>query len=141
MPTRESRLQSYIESGKLVSFFLKAFLGLIGIMAASLLIYAILSGEYKGVFYILFIVICTIIVFRIYVKGATSPPKLKPTEEPELYGNLEALAAMVKRASEDKTYSRGKLEELLFQLRGKKYDLRGTGQQYLKSLEAILEGD
>lgn len=144
MQTEESKLQSWIESwlepGRLISLLIKAFVVLIGIMVSSILIYLILQGEYKGIFYILFIVISTIIIFRLYLKDIRMPSQLKPEPEPELAGNLDSMAAMIKRASEGLEYSQGALEKYLSGLSGEECHFKGKGDKYLASLNDFLEG-
>ncbi len=143
MQTEESKLQSWIESwlesGRLISLLIKAFVVLIGIMVSSIIIYFILQGEYKGIFYILFIVISTILVFRLYLKEMRIPSQLKPEPEPELMGNLDSMAAMIRRASEGLEYSQGALEKYLSGLRGEECHFEGKGDKYLASLKEFLE--
>ena len=125
------------------TFFLllKVVLVLIGIFVASLLIVFIIQGgeEYKGFFYLVFIVISLILVFRIYLKNIKTPSKMEQALEPELYGNLESAAAMVQRASKGYEYSREKLEQMLSEIRGKEYHFSGSGSQYLEMVRKALE--
>lgn len=132
--------ESGITPKRIFFLLIKVVLALIGIMVASLFVLLIIRGEkYKGLFYLIFIIVSSLVVFRLYFKNVYSPPKLKPEQEPELYGTLEATAAMIWRASKGYDYSRDKLHELLRELRGKEYNLRGTGDQYLDTLKEILE--
>lgn len=119
---------------------LKVVLVLVGILVASFLILMIIQGrEHKGFLYLIFIVVSVLIVFRSYFKTIDVRPKLKQEAEPELYGNLESMAAMIWRASKGYDYSKGKLEDTLSSLRGKPYSLQGKGDQYIKTLKEILE--
>lgn len=132
--------ESGITPRRIFFLLLKAFLVLIGILVTSLFVLLIIQGEeYKGLFYLLFIIVASLVVFRLYFKNIYSPPTLKPEPEPELYGTLEATAAMIWRASKGYEYSREKLQEKLHNLRGKEYPLRGTGDQYLTQLREVLE--
>lgn len=132
--------ESGITPKSIFFLLLKVFLGLIGILVASLFIFMIIRAEeYKGFFYILFIIIASLIVFRLYLQNIQSPSRLKPEPEQELYGSLESMAAMISRASKGYEYSQEKLEETLSRLRGKECHLHGNGTQYLESLKEILE--
>lgn len=132
--------ESGITPRRIFFLLLKVFLALIGILVASLFIFMIIRAEeYKGFFYILFIIIASLVVFRLYLGNIQSPSKLKPEPEPELYGSLESMAAMISRASKGYDYSQEKLEEILSGLRGKECHLHGSGTQYLDRLKEILE--
>lgn len=139
MRETESESESRIDLKRIFTLFLYVFLSLIGIMVLSLLIFFVLrGGEYKGLFYFILIVASSIPVFWMYVRNIHNPPKLIEEPQPELYGNLESMAAAVRRASKGYEYSKEKLDEALSELLGRECHLQGTGATYLEALEDTL---
>ena len=139
MRVEEEEEQSIFDPRRVFFFVAKVFLILVGVLLFSFLIFFITRGESKGIVFLLFIVISSLIIFRAYSKNIHMLSRLKPEREPELYGNLEAMATLVSRASKDYEYSREKLEELISELRSKEYHIEGEGATFLKNLKDILE--
>lgn len=140
MQETEPESESRINPKRIFMLLFYAFLSLIGIMILSVLILLILQGgEYRGFFYVVLIVVSSLPVFWMYVKNVRSPPRLIEKPELELYGNLESMAAMVRRASKGYDYSRDKLDEALSELLGRECHLQGSGSAYLEALEDMLK--
>jgi len=140
MQDTEPEEKSRIDLKRIFTIFFNTLLALVALMVLSLLVFFILQGgEHKGFFYFIVVVLASLPVFWKYIRNIRSPPRLTQEPEPELYGNLESMATMIWRASENYEYSREKLEEKLSQLSGKECHLEGKRTRYLEALQDILE--
>ena len=129
-----------IDPKRIFFLLLKVLLVFIGILAGSFLVLMLIrGGESKGIVYLLFIIASAIIIIRLYIKNTENPSTLKQHKEIEVYGNLEATAAMIRRASAGYDYSREKLDEIVSDLLGRECHIHGTDAQYMNELEEMME--
>lgn len=140
MEDTESKTKSRIDLKRIFSLLFYSLIGVVGIMVLSLLILFVIQGrEHKGLFYFLIVIAFVIPIFWLYLKDVHKPSKLPQEPEPELIGNLESMAKMIKRASRNLEYSREKLDERVSKILGREVTLEGTGAHYIKALEAALK--
>jgi hypothetical protein len=131
--------RSFFDPQRIFDLLLKALLIILGIIMASFFLFYIIRGEYTGFFLLLFIIMTTLLVFRIYWSAIDNPSSQVLTPEYEVTGDLEALADMIFRAACGLEYSREKLEAVVRELTGEDIHLHGNGESFVRSLKEALD--
>ncbi|MBU7042052.1 MAG: hypothetical protein HXS47_00570 [Theionarchaea archaeon] len=131
---------SFFDPRKIFDFLIKVLMIILGIILISIFIFYLTRGEYKGIFLLLFMILATLVLFRVYWSSVESPSTPDIPSEHEITGDLETVANMVFRASCDLEYSREKLEDILSDITGEDITLQGTGETYVKAVKKLLDG-
>lgn len=131
---------SFFDPQKIFDFLIKVLMIILGIILISIFIFYLTQGEYKGIFLLLFMILATLVLFRVYWSTVESPSTPDIPSEYEITGDLEAVANMVFRASCDLEYSREKLEDILSDITGEDITLQGTGETFVRAVKKVLDG-
>ncbi|MBU7042062.1 MAG: hypothetical protein HXS47_00620 [Theionarchaea archaeon] len=131
---------SFFDPRKIFDFLIKVLMIILGIILISIFIFYLTRGEYKGIFLLLFMILATLVLFRVYWSSVESPSAPDIPSEYEITGDLETVANMVFRASCDLEYSREKLEDILSDITGEDITLQGTGETYVSAVKKVLDG-
>ena len=131
---------SFFDPQKIFDFLIKVLMIILGIILISIFIFYLTRGEYKGIFLLLFMILATLVLFRVYWSSVESPSAPDIPSEYEITGDLEAVANMVFRASCDLEYSREKLEDILSDITGEDITLQGTGETFVRAVKKVLDG-
>ncbi|MBU7033004.1 MAG: hypothetical protein HXS53_10765 [Theionarchaea archaeon] len=137
--TVRSEKGSILDPRNIFNLLFKILILICSIILASLFLFSILKGEYTGIYLLLFIVVTTLVVFRIYWSTIKDPSRQIMTPEPEVTGDLHALADLISRASSGLEYSREKLTAVIRDVFGEDMELQGNGESFLRSLKSGLD--